>query len=65
MELLVEERDTGLFAAMMQDDWREMLAREGLATADAGDDASPRCPACGAEGARVDGACPDCGLHLG
>ena len=52
----------------MHSDWRDGLAREGLApvelaTAEA-DGEHPPCPACGTAAALVDGACSDCGLQL-
>jgi hypothetical protein len=52
----------------MRDDWRDGLAREGLAPVEgaaASDDAEhPPCPACGTAAALVEGACSDCGLQL-
>ncbi|MBA3817593.1 MAG: hypothetical protein H0X17_01765 [Deltaproteobacteria bacterium] len=50
----------------MHDDWRDRLAMEGLAPVQGemtGDE--PPCPACGTAAPLVDGACSDCGLHLG
>jgi hypothetical protein len=54
----------------MRDDWRDHLAREGLAPVDlhelnaASDAEHLPCPACGTAAALVDGACSDCGLQL-
>ena len=51
----------------MRGDWRDTLAREGLApvqVAMADDAEHPPCPACGTAAALVDGACSDCGLQL-
>jgi hypothetical protein len=48
-------------AALLQDEWHAMLAREGTAPVAAGGDA---CPACGCAAPLVDGACADCGLQL-
>jgi hypothetical protein len=60
--LLVEEDELPNLAALMRGDWREALAREGVDPVEAADDA---CPACGTAAPLVDGACSDCGLHLG
>ena len=51
----------------MRDDWRDNLAREGLAPVEssaAGDAEHLPCPACGAAAPLIDGACSDCGLQL-
>jgi hypothetical protein len=48
-------------------DWRDDLAREGLAPVEvtaAEDTEHPPCPACGTAAPLVDGACSDCGLQL-
>lgn len=55
--------------ALVRDDWRAQLAREGLAPVAAAPDAGavgdhPPCPACGAAAPLVAGACADCGLQL-
>jgi len=44
-------------------DWRAALAREGVAPVEPTNEEA--CPACGFAGDLVDGACGDCGLHLG
>jgi hypothetical protein len=51
----------------MRSDWRDDLAREGLAPVAvtvAEDAEHPPCPACGTAAALVQGACSDCGLQL-
>ena len=51
----------------MRADWRDELAREGLAPVEltvAEDAEHPPCPACGTAAPLVDGACSDCGLQL-
>ncbi len=52
----------------MRDDWRNDLAREGLApvqvAAVADDIEHLPCPACGTAAPLADGACSDCGLQL-
>jgi hypothetical protein len=48
-------------------DWRDGLAREGLAPIEitaAADAEHLPCPACGTAAPLVDGACSDCGLQL-
>jgi predicted RNA-binding Zn-ribbon protein involved in translation (DUF1610 family) len=51
----------------MRSDWRDDLAREGLAPVEVavaeGAEHLP-CPACGTAAPLVDGACSDCGLQL-
>jgi hypothetical protein len=65
--LLVHEDDVPRLAALLGDDWRSQLAREGLApvavTADEEAEHLP-CPACGTAAPLVEGACSDCGLQL-
>ena len=51
----------------MRSDWRDDLAREGLApvaVSVAEDAEHPPCPACGTAAPLVGGACSDCGLQL-
>jgi predicted amidophosphoribosyltransferase len=51
----------------MHDDWRDQLAREGLAPMFVPAPAEGEelaCPACGTAAPLVDGACSDCGLQL-
>lgn len=51
----------------MRSDWRDGLAREGLAPVALAIDETAEhlpCPACGTAAALVDGACSDCGLQL-
>jgi hypothetical protein len=58
-------------AALLEDEWKKELARNGLEGAvnpAASDGAAPgevACPACGTTAPLVDGACSDCGLTLG
>jgi hypothetical protein len=58
------------FGELVRSEWQGLVAREGLAPPAHGAPATqegseePRCPACGAEGPLVDGACADCGLQL-
>lgn len=65
--LLVEQTVLPQLSALLHDDWRDDLAREGLApvqlVADADAEHLP-CPACGTAAALVEGACSDCGLQL-
>ena len=67
--VLVEEDDIPRVAEVLRGDWRDALAREGLApvavvaTVDSESDDLP-CPACGHTAPLVDGACADCGLQL-
>jgi hypothetical protein len=62
MELLVEEPRVTEVAALLERDWHEMLAREGLTDAVAADGGA--CPACGCAEPPVAGECPGCGLRL-
>jgi hypothetical protein len=65
--LLVEETELPKLAELLRDDWRDGLAREGLAPIEVAvaDDAEHLpCPACGTAAALVEGACSDCGLQL-
>lgn len=65
--LLVEEPDLPRLAALLGDDWRTLLARDGLAPVAviADEEAEhPPCPACGTAAPLVEGACSDCGLQL-
>lgn len=51
----------------MRSDWRDGLAREGLAPVELAASADAEhlpCPACGTAAPLVDGACSDCGLQL-
>ena len=63
----VVRHDLPRIAELLRDDWRDGLAREGLApvavTADADAEHVP-CPACGTAAPLVEGACSDCGLQL-
>jgi hypothetical protein len=65
--LLIEESDLPRLGALLGDDWRTLLARDGLApvavTADE-EAEHPPCPACGTAAPLVEGACSDCGLQL-
>jgi hypothetical protein len=65
--LLVEEGELPRLGELLRDDWRNDLAREGLAPVEVtvADDAEHLpCPACGTAAALIDGACSDCGLQL-
>jgi hypothetical protein len=64
--LMVEESTIPSVARLLQTQWHDALAREGLPTVAAGAGAGehPPCPACGTAAALVAGACSDCGLFL-
>jgi hypothetical protein len=71
-QLLVRADDVPRVAALLQQRWQELAAREGtgvavapgaLAAAALGDGELP-CPACGTAAPLRDGACSDCGLQL-
>jgi hypothetical protein len=69
LRLMIREADASRVATLLQNDWAELVAREGTvlpvsagsAAADA--DELP-CPACGTAAPLVEGACSDCGLQL-
>lgn len=64
---MVEEDELPKLGALLRDDWRAHLEREGLAPVEAAAPADAEhlpCPACGTAAALVDGACSDCGLQL-
>ena len=58
-----------VFVHMMQRDWLDMVAQEGTVGAPsaiaANENDEPPCPACGTAAPLIEGACSDCGLHLG
>lgn len=69
--LLIEPSEVARLTALLHGDWRDDLAREGLAGVDlsalnAAGEASEHlaCPACGHVAALAEGACADCGLQL-
>jgi hypothetical protein len=70
LHLMIRDTDVTRVVELMQRAWTELVAREGVATAQpapgqaaaAGDDLP--CPACGAVAPLVKGACSDCGLQL-
>ena len=65
--LLVEEAELARLGELLRADWRDDLAREGLAPVEVvvTEDAEHLpCPACGTAAALLDGACSDCGLQL-
>jgi hypothetical protein len=49
-------------AQVLRGAWHQSLEREGLAPVARA--SAEACPACGADGDLVDGACPGCGLQL-
>ena len=65
----MEEQDVPKFAQMMRGSWMELLENEGsvagVRQVEVDPDGEPPCPACGTAAPLVDGACSDCGLHLG
>jgi hypothetical protein len=68
LELLARAEDLPRVAALMEQRWHGMLAREGTVADLAGGatgDADPPCPACGTAEPLVEGACAACGLQLG
>jgi hypothetical protein len=63
----VQEADIPDLAALLRADWRDALAREGVAAPAAVEAAEGEhlpCPACGTAAELVEGACSDCGLQL-
>ncbi len=73
-QLLVRREDVEAAVMLFQRSWLEAARREGtldeeylakLRAAHAAESDDPPCPACGHVGPLVDGACADCGLHLG
>jgi hypothetical protein len=68
LHLMVSGADVTRVATLMRNEWTELVAREGVATAvsapaqPVGDDLP--CPACGVAAPLEDGACSDCGLQL-
>jgi hypothetical protein len=75
MQLLVAKEDVERVAHLLDQRWKNLLAREG--TADIDEVAAPAtveaadaevehapCPACGTSAPLVAGACSDCGLQL-
>lgn len=57
----------GQFKQLVDAEWHELLAREGLApppVSAPGESSAPVCPACGTAAPLVDGACSECGLQL-
>jgi hypothetical protein len=71
LELLARAEDLPRVAALLEDRWRGMLAREGtvdeegLPTAPDAPGDEPPCPACGTAAPLEEGACSGCGLQLG
>ena len=69
LELRARPEDLPRVARLLQEQWRQVLIREGTLPEDhpalappAGEEA---CPACGTAAPLVEGACSDCGLQLG
>ncbi len=71
--VLAREVDAPRVAQVMHARWAQLAIKDGVlervagsgGSAEADPEAEPPCPACGAHGALVDGACPECGLQLG
>lgn len=67
--LLAREEDVRRVAEVMQRDWMSLVEADGASPARVGvevaDDEELPCPACGTAAPLVEGACSDCGLHLG
>jgi hypothetical protein len=65
----VQEHQVEEFTRMMREDWLKLVEAEGAVPASGPADIDPEgelpCPACGTAAPLVDGACSDCGLHLG
>lgn len=65
----MEEQDVPKFAQMMRSEWMKLVDNEGsvqgMNSIEVDPDSEPPCPACGTAAPLVDGACSDCGLHLG
>ncbi len=71
LRLIVGADDVSQVAALLDREWRQLLAREGTVgelivtgAAELGPDDEPPCPACGTAAPLVEGACSDCGLVL-
>jgi hypothetical protein len=68
MQLLCAPDDVPRVARLLQDRWRALLEREGVEPegfVEPAEGEHPACPACGTAAPLVEGACSDCGLHLG
>lgn len=68
-QVLVRPEDAPRVEALLQRNWRDSLAREGLVPAGAAllavpDEGELPCPACGTAAPLQEGACSDCGLQL-
>lgn len=69
--LLIRPEDTDAVRTILSRKWQALLdtvdadARAVGVGIEVGEDAEPPCPACGHQGALDDGACTECGLHLG
>ncbi len=65
----MEEQDVPKFAQMMRSEWMKLVDNEGsvqgMTSVKVDPDGEPPCPACGTAAPLVNGACSDCGLHLG
>jgi hypothetical protein len=67
IDLCVRPEDLPKVMTMMQVRWQSLLEQEGTlepAGDAATDEEQQPCPACGAPGPLVEGACKDCGLQL-
>jgi hypothetical protein len=76
LEVRVAEQDLEPAVYLLQEEWEELLAQDGLhfpslddktapQEASTATDGPPACPACGSTKPLVEGACPECGLFLG
>jgi hypothetical protein len=68
MQLLVAKEDVERVAHLLDQRWKNLLAREGTADVEEGAEIPEGehlpCPACGTAAPLVAGACSDCGLQL-
>ena len=67
LELLVRPDDVPRVGQLLRARWHHLLEREGTVESwgSAEEEGDPPCPACGHVGALREGACAECGLHLG
>jgi hypothetical protein len=67
--LMVREEDIPKVSALLRDQWRAQIEREGTGSlglfgVEAAEGEEPPCPACGTAAPLVEGACSECGLQL-
>ncbi len=64
--LLVREQDRAWLGDLLDEQWQQMVQREGRGAEQSVlfDDETPPCPACGTAAPLVQNCCSDCGLRL-